>query len=135
MPITSIPSNIIIPKQPKIYVYTNNSSVVNTWYTAITATGIRGILSKIGFTTDTGLNTLLEIRITIDGVINTIGNPSGQNGALGLNHGANTSNTYQALDSIDYFSNVFFYNSLQVEFRRIGGTGTQILGNIQYSTE
>jgi hypothetical protein len=135
MPITSIPSKQVFPTQPKVYNFSQGASVSGTWYTAINATGIRGILSKATMTIDgaTGRNDLMEIRITIDGIANTIGI---NNASMGLNHGGNTSgNTYQALDSLDYFSNAIFTNSILVEFRQITGVGRQILANVQYSTE
>lgn len=138
MPITQIPSNQVFPKQPKVFAFNNNTAVSGTWYTALNATGLRGVLSKVVLTYDgaTGRNDLLEIRITIDGVVNTIGNPATSNGAgFGLNHGSNTANTYQATDSIDYHSNINILTSILVEFRQTSGVGRQLMGNIQYSTE
>jgi len=137
MPITQIPSNIVIPKQPKIYTFLQSTAGTGTWYTAISATGIRGILSKSTMTIDgaSSSNSAIEMRITIDGVINTIGVVGGNNSSTGLNHNGYTSNTYVASDSIDYFANVTFLNSITVEFRQSTGVTRQLNGTIMYSIE
>lgn len=138
MPITQIPSNIVVPKQPKVYVYENNTAATGTWYTALSATNIRGILSKITLSFDYNVataNRFLEIRVTIDGTINTIGNPTSNVGGLGLTHGSSTT-AFTAHQSFDYFCNTTFTNSITVEFRQITTIGPYILiGNIMYSTE
>lgn len=138
MPITSIPSNIVIPKQPKIFIFENNSAVSGTWYTAISSTNVRGIISKLTLTINLNTpaaNQYLEMRITIDGVVNTFGNPTTNMGALGLVHNYLTTE-YHAHQSIDYYCNITFTNSILVEFRKISVVGTHILiGNVMYSTE
>jgi len=136
MPIINFPAKEVYPKQPKIYCFSQLSSTSGVYYTLVNSTGIRGKLSKIGVTMD-GLygNAFLNIRVTIDGVTNTFGNPSSGNAALGIAHGAYNSGDYDASRSIDYYCDIIFYNSLTVELMQNTTTTRVLLGNVMYSTE
>lgn len=114
MPITQIPSKQVFPTQPKV---ANLSQVASatTYYTVLNLTSGRGILSRVVLTTASGIsgNSNLQVRVTIDGVANTL-STSFNNYAFGLNH-SNTAGSAEAEKSIDLFLNTNFYNSLQVE--------------------
>lgn len=136
MAIVQIPSNVVVSKQPKVYVYTNNSSVSGTYYTLLSLTNSRGIISKITMANYNYSNQYSNIRVTIDGTVNTFGNPTGgANGSLGLNHGLNTNDIFNAQNTFDYFCNITFLSSVTVELMQNTGTNIIIQGNVMYSTE
>jgi len=132
MPITQIPSSFIT-KQPKIFVYTNLSAASGTYYTALDTT-CRCKVSKITLTNDSFLNNYLNIRVTIDGVINTFSSPT-SNYSIGINHNTISSSSYNAIFSYDYFCDILFFNSCKVEFMQNGGGSVVLYGSIMYSTE
>lgn len=136
MGITNFPDKDIYTRQPKIYVYNNNTAVSGTYYTTVNSTGVRGKITKISLTCNTATsNSVLNIRITIDGVANSIGIPS-QNYSVGYQHTSNSASTaYQAVQSIDYFCDIIFYSSCVIEFMQNGGTNLVLDGSIMYSTE
>jgi len=133
MPITQIPSGFVA-KQPKLSVYYNGSTANGTYYTALDVTS-RGKISKITLLGNNLLSGNLYIRATIDGVSNII-NPSYSNAvSVGLNHNTISANNNYSGTVIDYFCDIFFYNSCKVEFMQNAGTGSVLEGSIMYSTE
>lgn len=136
MGIVNFPSREIYARQPKIFCFAQNTSVSGTYYTLVNSTGIRGRLTKIAVSMD-GLfgNGFLNIRVTIDGIVNTFGNPSSGNAALGIAHGAFNSGDYDASRTIDYYVDSIFYNSLTVELMQNTGSTRILVGNVMYSTE
>lgn len=136
MPIINFPAKEVYPKQPKIYAFAQNTSTSGVYYTLVNSTGIRGKLTKVGISMSGGFgNTYLNIRITIDGVTNTFGNPTSNNAALGVAHGAYNSGDYEASRSIDYDCDIVFYNSLTVELMQNTGSTPNLVGCVMYSTE
>ena len=107
----------VVPKQSKTANYSNAAISASTFYTVLSATSGRGILSRValvGYGT-AFTNSNLQIRITIDGVANTITGGSGLY-ARGLVHNAAyTDNSGIAGNCFDYFCNTTFTTSLQVE--------------------
>lgn len=136
MGIVNFPDRTIYTKQPKIYVYNNNTAVSGTYYTTVNATNTRGKITKISLTTPSNYsNNILNIRVTIDGVINSIGIPS-VNYSVGLTHATTSGATsYQAYQTIDYFCDVVFYSSCVVELMQNSGASIQLEGSIMYSVE
>jgi hypothetical protein len=136
MPIINFPAKEVYPKQPKIYAFAQNTSTSGVYYTLVNSSGIRGKLSKVGISMS-GLsgNTYLNIRITIDGITNTFGNPTSNNSAMGIAHGAYNSSDYDASRSIDYYCDIVFYNSLTVELMQNTGSTPNLVGHVMYSTE
>lgn len=119
MAITSLLRNIT-PKQAKAASISQTGLPVSgTWYSVVAVTNSRGVLNRVVATlqgTTDYNNQYFEFRITIDGVANTITNPSGSY-ARGLNHGERTTNNASATNSFDYFTTLYFYSSLTVEVR------------------
>lgn len=133
MAIVNFPDKAIYPKQPKIFVYNNNTASSGTYYTSLNLTATRGKINKITLTASSGTaiyNSNLNIRVTIDGVVNTIGVPSA-NYSVGLQHDT----SYPAYQSIDYFVDVLFYSSILIEFMHNNGGTANLQGNITYATE
>lgn len=135
MAIVQIPSNIVVSKQPKVYVYHNGTAASGTYYTLVNISNTRGVLSKVTMSIAATTNNNCNLRITIDGITNTFGNPTANYGAIGLNHGDNTTNGWIAQNSFDYFCNITFFNSLTVELMQSSGGNQNIVGNVMYSTE
>jgi len=133
MPITQIPSNFLVTKQPKIFVYNNSTAGTGTYYTALDTTG-RGIVTKITLSIGGALNSVLNIRVTIDGVINTFGSPS-NNKSIGLSHNSISTNNFGPEYSIDYFCNITYLYSCKIEFMQASGFTDAIHGSIMYSIE
>ncbi len=132
MPITQIPSGFVA-KQPKLSVYYNFSTSSSTYYTALDVTG-RGKVSKITLLGNNASSSNLYIRVTIDGITNIINSSTGTV-SVGLNHNSISANNNYSGFVIDYFCDIFFYNSCKVEFMQNLGTGTTLDGSIMYSTE
>lgn len=131
MPITQIPSNFLVTKQPKIFVLSQNSPVSGTYYTALDTTG-RGKISKIIITNDTTTNNNLYIRVTIDGVVNSFSSPT-NNPSVGLMH--STTAAAGAGQSIDYYSDINYLYSCKVEFMVNAAGVFWLYGAIMYSIE
>jgi hypothetical protein len=135
MAIVQIPSNVVITKQPKVYVYHNGTATSGVYYTLVNISNTRGVLSKVTMSIATTTNNNCNLRISIDGVTNTFGNPTAKYGAIGLNHGDNTTNSWISQNSFDYFCNITFFNSLTVELMQSSGGNQNVVGNVMYSTE
>lgn len=134
MPIVQFPDRNVIPRVPKIFVYYNASTTANTYYTTVNSTGVRGRLTKI---TMSGVPSQYHtIRITIDGVQASVSPTlSGTNGVVGLPHNVNGSAIFDAASSFDYYCDITFTNSIQVELMQSQASAQPIIGNVMYSQE
>jgi len=112
----SFPTVIVQPTKPKVANLNQGTAIQDTWYTVVDVTGV-GILSKVVLTA-TENNYRYSIKITIDGVANTITDATGALGleSLGLDHRSDTaSNSYNPEHSIDYVCQTYFKTSLKIE--------------------
>lgn len=137
MAIINFPSKDVFTKQAKIFVYNNNTATSGTYYTTLNSTGAKGRLSKITLVYGSAsvFNNNLTIRVTIDGVANSVGIPS-TNVSVGLMHSGTSGGTiYNPSQSIDYFCDIVFYNSVLVEFMQNAAGTYAIEGSIMYSIE
>jgi hypothetical protein len=142
MAITSLGGSFIAPTKPRTANFYQASSVQNTWYTVLASTAGTGNLSRVLFGVEPAsgntsqMNRYFEIRVTIDGVQNTITGLAssnlvnrGSNQMLAYNNGAGL-----PIDSFIYKSNIYFKNSLQVEVRQTSSfAGINISAIVDYS--
>jgi len=125
MPFQSIPSNIITTK-PRIASLAQVSAVSGTYYTVLDASSI-GELTYCNIHADSLIAaTNLNIRITVDGVANTIQAPSIAN----IGYLASTSLN---ATRFDYMTDIRFNTSLKVEIMQNTGFTISIYGAVHYS--
>lgn len=137
MGIVQFPSATVTPKQAKIYAYQNSTASQGVYYTLVDSTNVRGVLTKVTMLTFNTANTnsYQNIRITIDGNVNTISNSTSGNVGIGLPHGTVTNDGYSGSYSFDYFCNLIFMNSIKVEIMQNATASLAIFGNVMYSQE
>lgn len=135
MPIVQFPDRNVIPRVAKLFAYYNTTAATGVYYTTVNSTGVRGRLTKI--TMSGGANASNQtIRITIDGVQASVSPSLTATGAVvGLPHNANGSSINEATYSFDYYCDITFTNSIQVEFMQNWVASTTIIGNVMYSQE
>lgn len=128
MPITRIPSNDIVATKPRIAGLTQVGATTGTYYTVVDVTGRGKVnLCTAHAYTASVLFTNLHIRITIDGVANTL---QGTNPALvGYFPNTGTNST-----SFNYFTELNFISSFKMEIMQNAGT-YDLYGYAQYALE
>lgn len=131
-------SRAITPKQPKTAGLVQ-TAVAGTWYTVVSVSSNRGILNRVAASfpaTSNGNNIWLDMRITIDGTVNTF-TSTATNNARGYNHADVTTANGASSNSFDYFCSTYFYSSLIVEVRMstLGVGGSTLYGVADYSVE
>lgn len=119
MGLLQFPSQQIFPKSPKTASYYASGRTQNTWYTLLSVTAGTGILKRVVFMNDIATNNQMEIKITVDGVANTLASPSSliYSRALVHNNTAGSPGSYNSPFGYMYDSPVYFYTSLTVEIR------------------
>lgn len=125
MPFISVPANFITTK-PRVASLQQLSAVSTTYYTVLDATGA-GRLTYANIYADTFITaTNMNIRITIDGVANTLQAPLhapvGYLASSGLN-----------ANKFDYFTDIQFNTTLKVEIMQNTGSAANIYGAVHYS--
>lgn len=124
MPIVQFPSAQIFPTIPRTANFAVGASVQNTWYTVLATTAGQGKLTRILFGYNPavggtwGTNRFLELRLTIDGVQNTI-NTTFDSVIRGSHQQfVYNNNGGMAIDTFLYVPEVYFRSSLQIEIRQ-----------------
>ncbi len=138
MPIVSFPNTTVVSRAAKIFVYVNNTTVSGTYYTLVNSTGVRGKISKITITSGSVSSQNMHIRVTIDGIQSIVSpNTAGTFGGVGLDHNNNTANPslYFPARSFDYYCDLTFLNSVQVEIMQNTGVSTELISNVMYNQE
>ena len=135
MAISQLTSRILVPKTPKIAAYSNTSAVSATYYTLVNITNTRGKVLKTTMSSWAN-NSFQNIRFTVDGVQTVISGTAGtSNGSLGLQHNTSGGTLFFPFESIDYYTEISFFSSLQVELMQNSGSTTTIIGSINYCHE
>lgn len=136
MPISSLNTAFIQPTKPKTVSYTNTTAAVNTYYTVLSTTG-RGLLSRITLTNAPAVeNQYLNIRITIDGVQNTITGSNVNTARAFVHMDSNSTTNGYAKNSIDYFCNCYYKSSMTIEvMQSTYGTTFNLFCAVDYATE
>jgi hypothetical protein len=138
MPIVSFPNSTVVNRAAKIFVYVNNTTASGTYYTLVNSTGVRGRISKITITSGSVSSQYMTIRVTIDGVQSTISPSAAATfGGVGLDHNNNAANVslYFAGRSFDYYCDLTFLNSVQVEIMQNLGASQELISNVMYNQE
>lgn len=143
MAINSLGGTNITPTKPRTSNFYQATAASGTWYTALTSTSGRGNLARVMFANEPAggvtqsLNRYFEIRITVDGVQNTItGLPTSSLTTRGSNQLFSTANSAGLpIDVFLYTCNIFFRSSLQVEVRQTSGSSYNISAIVDYSLE
>lgn len=133
MAIISFPSQNIYPTKPKTANYRQATASSSTWYTILDVTAGTGILNRIVMTTGTTnvYNYDFEIKITIDGIENTLTAAGYQMFARGLTHRIYgvSDYTYNGDHAFYYETSTYFYKSLKIEIRSVAAV-TAILESV-----
>lgn len=135
MAILSFPSQNIYPTKPKTASYTASARSQNTWYTLLSVTSGTGILNRIVFTNDIATNNNLEIKITVDGVSNTLSSPASLIYSRALVHvnTAGSPGSYNSPFGYYFDSPTYFYTSLTVEIRHTSASSCTFDAVCDYS--
>jgi hypothetical protein len=125
MPFQSIPSNIVTTK-PRTAGLDQASALSGTYYTVVNVTGTGKLfLARNQYFGSSIILSNLFIRITIDGVQNAIqGTTSSMSGYV--------PNTALSGVSFEYWTDISFNSSLQVEIMQNAGT-YGIYGTVNYA--
>lgn len=136
MGILTFPTSQITPKNPKTANYYASARTQNTWYTLLSVTSGTGILNRIVFTNDIAANNQLEIRITVDGVANTLASPANliYSRALVHNNTAGSPGSNNSPFGYFYDAPIYFYTSLTVEIRHTNVSSCTFDACCDYST-
>lgn len=114
--------SLIMPTKPKTANYYGSTQTQNTWYTVLNVTNSTGIFNRIAFVTNGQSNIYLEIKITIDGLANTLTSTTSLQYSRAFVHD-NTSGSpgsYNSPFGYYYDAQSYFTNSLLVEIRHTG---------------
>ena len=135
MAILNFPSQQIIPRSPKTAAYYAASRTQNTWYTLLSVTSGTGILNRVAFTNDIASNNQMEIRITVDSVVNTLASTSNlqYSRAFVFNNAAGSPGSYNSPFAYYYDSPTYFYTSLTVEIRHTNASSCTFDAVCDYS--
>jgi hypothetical protein len=145
MAITSLSGKAIQPTQAKTAILDqfNTSTVAtqNTWYTVLNVSSAKGTFNRVSAAIyasgSFNWNRYTEVRITIDGVANSITNTfaTGNNYFNGLRGFDHTSGTPAANAGLvfEYNSTLYFNQSLVVEVRQTLLTSCNIQALVDYA--
>jgi hypothetical protein len=134
MAILNFPNQQIIPRSPKTADYSNTINTSGTWYTILSVTSKSGILQRVIFGNDIDLNNNLEIRITVDGVANTLTTSSTSKvRSIVFDNTAGSPGSYNSPYSVFYESPIYFFTSLTIEVRANGGNNRAFQAICDYS--
>lgn len=135
MAILNFPSLQIYPRSPKTANYYASSRTQNTWYTLLNVTSGTGILKRVVFLNDIASNNQLEIRITVDGVVNTLAAAGSliYSRSFVHNNATGSPGSYNSPFGYYYDSPVYFYSSLTVEIRHTSASSCTFDAVCDYS--